>query len=92
MPAKQTKKVGRGNTAGVHQDWEQVLVIGQERGSTTWHSQGRSFQVLFSLMSSAAGGPVSEWRGVLQWWLGVSGGTKFSHNGGLSFSYQIDVH
>ena len=59
VPAKRARKVEGGNTAGVYHDWKPVLATEQERGSAAWHSQGRSFQVLFALMNSAAGSRVN---------------------------------
>jgi len=56
VPAKQGWEGGGGR-------YRRSTPWGQERGSTTWHSQGRSFQVRFA----PGGRQASEWCKVL-WW------------------------
>jgi len=61
--AKQDWEGERGDTTEARCGWKPALVAGQERGSTTWHSQGRLFQVLFALRDRQAGALVvaGEW-------------------------------
>ena len=82
-----------GDTAGARRGWKPALV---ERGSTTWHSPGRSFQVRFAL----GGRQASKWCRALWRWPGAvtragpkpdraPNATKTATEGAIGFSNQV---